>query len=80
MSSDTGVVALVVICGVIAGLIIYFLPTIIAKNRAMDGVAALFFVNLLLGWTLIGWVVVLLWAALGQTQAQKHFFEQRAGQ
>jgi hypothetical protein len=76
MSNYTGVAVLMVICGVIAGAIIYFLPTVIAKNRQMDGIPALFLVNLLLGWTLIGWIVVLLWAALGQTRAQRSFFEQ----
>lgn len=47
------------------GLIIYFLPSIIAAfnhHRAMRGI---FLVNLLLGWSGLGWFVVLLVALLG---------------
>jgi uncharacterized membrane protein len=46
---------------------IYFAPFFIAKSRGCkrsDGVAA---VNLFLGWTFIGWVVALAWAASGET-------------
>lgn len=39
---------------------IYFLPTIIGWKK-LD-IAAIFAVNLLLGWTLVGWVVAIAWA------------------
>jgi hypothetical protein len=40
--------------------IFYFLPTILARhNPAFMGV---FLLNLLLGWTVIGWFVALIWA------------------
>jgi len=42
-----------------AGL--YFLPTIVAWNRR-NHAAAIFALNLFLGWTLIGWVVALVMA------------------
>lgn len=42
------------------GLGLYFLPTFIGANKKRgDAIAAL---NLLLGWTLIGWVGALVWA------------------
>ena len=41
----------------------YFLPTIIACCRGKKNSAAIFLLNLLLGWTFIGWVVALVWAA-----------------
>lgn len=42
------------------GLALYFLPSILgAKKR---NAAAIFVLNLLLGWTLVGWVVALVWA------------------
>lgn len=41
-------------------LIVYFIPTMVGwRKRNAD---AIFVLNLLLGWTLIGWVVALTWA------------------
>jgi len=45
---------------VILGLVFYFIPTIVGRSK--DNIAAIFALNLLLGWTLIGWVVALVWA------------------
>lgn len=59
----------------VLGLILYLLPWLIAKGRDMQGTGALLFVNLFFGWSGIGWVACLLWAALGQTKAQKRFYE-----
>jgi len=42
------------------GLFIYFLPTYCGRNKR--NVGAIFALNLLLGWTLVGWVVALVWA------------------
>jgi hypothetical protein len=42
----------------------YFLPWIVANHRRHHNQAALFCLNLFLGWTLIGWVVALVWALL----------------
>lgn len=39
---------------------VYFLPTIVGWNT--KGVGSVFIINLLLGWTLIGWIVALIWA------------------
>ena len=41
-------------------LLIYFLPTIVVgrKTFAMQ----VFLLNLLLGWTFLGWVIALVWA------------------
>jgi hypothetical protein len=41
-------------------LFIYFLPTYFGRNKRNAG--AIFALNLLLGWTLVGWVVALVWA------------------
>ncbi len=43
--------------------ILYFLPTIIASNRG-HGVTGILCLNLLFGWTGIGWIIMLLWALL----------------
>ncbi|GLR88457.1 superinfection immunity protein [Bradyrhizobium iriomotense] len=41
----------------------YFFPTIIAVFRGHHNTLAIFLLNLLLGWTFIGWVGALVWAA-----------------
>lgn len=40
----------------------YFVPTIIAFNRKKTNTGAIFALNLFLGWSLIGWVIALIWA------------------
>jgi Superinfection immunity protein len=40
--------------------LLYFLPSIIGRNKKDAG--AIFLLNLLLGWTLVGWVAAFLWA------------------
>jgi len=40
----------------------YFLPFAIAFNKKRANTGAIFALNLFLGWTLIGWVVALVWA------------------
>jgi len=40
---------------------LYFLPTIVAYRRGHHNTLAIFFLNLFLGWTFIGWVVALVW-------------------
>jgi len=40
----------------------YFLPFAIAFNKKRANTGAIFALNLFLGWSLIGWVVSLVWA------------------
>jgi Superinfection immunity protein len=40
----------------------YFLPAIIAAVRHHRNAGAVFFLNLFLGWTLVGWVIAFVWA------------------
>ena len=40
----------------------YFLPYIIADHRKKRNTKAIFALNLLLGWTVIGWIVCLVWS------------------
>jgi uncharacterized membrane protein len=47
-----------------AVVLIYILPTIIAFGREHPRRQDIAVVNLLLGWTLIGWIAVFLWASL----------------
>src|SRR5690349_1909673 len=43
--------------------VLYFLPSIIAMVRCKRDTVSIVLLNLFLGWTLIGWVVALVWAA-----------------
>ena len=43
---------------------LYFLPTLIAFLRQHKNKPAIFLLNLLLGWTVLGWVVSLVWSAM----------------
>ena len=44
-------------------LTFYFLPTLIALGRGHHQRTAILLLNLLLGWTFLGWVGALVWAA-----------------
>ena len=41
------------------GLVLYFVPTVVAFVRKVPNSVSVFVVNLFLGWSLIGWVVAL---------------------
>lgn len=43
-------------------LLVYFIPTIVALSRKKTNRASIFLLNLLLGWTFVGWVVALIWS------------------
>jgi hypothetical protein len=43
-------------------LLFYFLPTIVALSRKRHNTGAIFVLNIFLGWSLIGWVISLVWA------------------
>ncbi len=47
---------------VVLFLLFYFLPSIVAICRGHHNAAAIAVLNLLLGWTCIGWIVALVWA------------------
>lgn len=44
------------------GFILYFLPTIVALVRSKRDTVSIVLLNVFLGWTLIGWVIALVWA------------------
>jgi Superinfection immunity protein len=51
-------------------VLIYMLPTLIAFGREHPHRQDIIVVNLLLGWTLIGWIAVFLWALLTRTEEE----------
>lgn len=47
---------------IISILAFYFIPTIIAFGRGKGNKMAILALNLFLGWSVIGWIVSLVWA------------------
>ncbi len=54
----------------IAPFFFYFLPTIVALFRRKHNFAAIAVLNFFLGWTLIGWVLALVWAVTQDERAR----------
>src|SRR5215472_12356499 len=52
-------------------VLLYFLPSIIARDK--KDAAGIFLVNFFLGWTVIGWVAALLWACASDHPAHLQY-------
>lgn len=59
--------------------IFYFVPFAVAHMRGHRNAVAIFVLNLLLGWTFIGWVVALVWACTSNTDAAIRKRNERGG-
>jgi len=44
------------------GFVFYFLPSIVALVRGKRDTLSICLLNFFLGWTLIGWIIALVWA------------------
>ena len=66
-AAATGAGAFIGIVGFLAIAAMYFLPTIIATSRKVSNTGSVFVINLLLGWSVIGWVVALAMAVKSKT-------------
>jgi hypothetical protein len=53
---------------VIIALLIYFIPSFMAGSRHKTNSVAITMLNLFLGWTLVGWVIALVWACTNDKQ------------
>ena len=60
-----------IMMGMIVGIPIYLAPTFIAVSRKVDAALGVFLLNLLLGWSILGWVGSLVWAVVAKTKMQK---------
>ena len=49
-------------------VLLYFLPAIIGRHKR--GATGIFLVNLLFGWTVIGWIIALMWACASDDYRQ----------
>lgn len=43
-------------------VVIYFIPSLIARARDHNNLIPIFIVNLFFGWSFLGWVVSLVWS------------------
>ncbi len=46
----------------VVGAILYFVPAALAWWLDVKSFRTIFYVNLVFGWTIVGWVVALMWA------------------
>jgi 4-amino-4-deoxy-L-arabinose transferase-like glycosyltransferase len=54
----------------VASVVPYLIPTVIAAWRDHPKKTGIFLINLLLGWTVVGWLVALIWALTGAPAVQ----------
>jgi Superinfection immunity protein len=52
----------------VVSLLLYFLPAFLARDK--HNFTAIFVLNLLAGWTFIGWIIALVWALSSDAQRQ----------
>jgi uncharacterized membrane protein YqaE (UPF0057 family) len=45
---------------ILLGILAYFIPSILGRNKR--NASAIFALNALLGWTILGWIGALIWA------------------
>lgn len=50
----------------VVAFLVYFVPTIIVFSRGHRNEMSIVLLNILLGWTIIGWVASLIWACTGE--------------
>ena len=60
MTADASGGATLVVIGLV--LLAYFFPAIVATRRHHHNALAIFMLNLLLGWSGLGWIGALIWA------------------
>lgn len=52
-------------------LFFYFLPAVIASNRNTKHGGMIVFINLVFGWTVLGWIAALIWAIDGSKKVAR---------
>ncbi|MDS2174280.1 MULTISPECIES: superinfection immunity protein [unclassified Nesterenkonia] len=65
--AEGAIVGIVIVVVGLVALAVYFLPSLVAMIRSHN-VGGVFLVNLLLGWSFIGWVVALVMACGSKPQ------------
>ena len=68
---------IILILTVLTGVFVHFLPSVIAACREHRRMTAILLVNLLLGWTVIGWIAALVWAFSSNTRGREVLVDAR---
>jgi len=53
-------------------LAIYFIPTIVTARQRHHNLSAICALNVLLGWTFVGWTVALVWSLTKTSPTRQH--------
>lgn len=51
------------------GAVVYLIPAIVASQRKHQNATPICLVNILLGWSVLGWIVALIWATTSNVKA-----------
>ena len=57
---------------IVIGIYIYIAPSIIAYNRKHHQKMAIIALNVLLGWSIIGWIIALIWSLSATVKDMKN--------
>jgi uncharacterized membrane protein len=57
--------------------VIHFLPSIVAALRNSRHTLAIFLINLFFGWTVIGWIIALIWAITSEPKYMYAYAQQQ---
>ncbi len=68
----------VIVIMLVVGVFLYFIPSCIALIRRKRNLLAIIALNFFLGWSLIGWVVSLVWSLSSDSKPQKIVVNQQA--
>jgi len=63
-SKAAGGIVLGLLCASVPALALYSLPPIVAAKRRHPNTLPILILTIMLGWTLVGWAVALVWACL----------------
>ena len=66
----TSAIGLLFGTGILLLLGIHFLPTFVAFVRQQRHAVLILVLNILVAWTIIGWLVLLIWAAVGEERGE----------
>lgn len=66
MDQAGGVLGVVLIFAI--SIALYFLPVIVAQSRRHKNLDAIVVLDVILGWTILGWVIALVWSFTSNTK------------
>ncbi len=58
---------------------LYFIPAIVAYRRGHAQLPLIIAINLLLGWTVLGWILTLVWSLTGEEAPKPPTIQQTSG-